>query len=52
MADFVVDADIIFLPCGFLLLYSIFFIPRLISAVADCISTVLLHNHGVALVRI
>jgi len=25
MADFVVDADIIFLPCGFILLYSIFF---------------------------
>ena len=29
----VADADIIFLPCGFYL--SIFFIPRLISAVAD-----------------
>jgi len=47
---------IIFLPCGFsfllssffLLLYSSFF-PRLISAVADWMST---STHGVALVRI
>ena len=35
-------ADIIFLPCGFFLLSS-FFIPRLISAVADWMSTILLH---------
>ena len=36
--------------CRFLLL-SFFFIPRLISAVAEWMSTILLHN-GVALVRI
>jgi len=33
----VADADIIFVPCGFF-----FFIPRLISAVADWMSTILL----------
>jgi len=33
-------ADIIFLPCGFFLS---FFFPRLISAAADWMSTVLLH---------
>jgi len=37
----VADADIIFLPCGFFL--SIFFIPRLISAAADWMSTILPH---------
>jgi len=36
------NADIIFLPCGFFLLLSSF-IPRLISAVADWMSTILLH---------
>ena len=36
----VADADIIFLPCGFFLS---FFIPRLISAVADWMSTILRH---------
>ena len=36
----VADVDIIFLPCGFFL--SIFF-PRLISAAADWMSTILLH---------
>ena len=36
----VADADIIFLPCGF---YISFFFPRLISAVADCMSTILWH---------
>jgi len=39
----VADADIIFLPCDFFLLSSIFFIPRLISAVVDWVSTILLH---------
>ena len=34
----VADADIIFLPCGFFLL---FFLPRLISAVADWMFTIL-----------
>ena len=37
----VADADIIFLPCGFFFL-SIFF-PRLISAVAEWMSTILVH---------
>jgi len=37
----VADADIIFLSCFFLL--SSFFFPRLISAVADWMSTILLH---------
>jgi len=37
----VADADIIFLPCYFFL--SSFFIPRLISAAADWMSTILLH---------
>ena len=36
----VADADIIFLPCGFFLS---FFIPRLISAVGDWMSTTLPH---------
>ena len=40
----VADADIIFLPCGFFLsIFYLFFIPRLISAVAQWISTILLH---------
>ena len=43
MAACVADADIILLSCGFFLLSSSFFIPRLISAVADCMSTILLH---------
>jgi len=37
----VADVDIIFLPCGFDLLLSSF--PRLISAVADWMSTIRLH---------
>jgi len=39
---------------SFVLFLSFFFlfVPRLISAVADWISTILLHAHGVALVRI
>jgi len=36
-----VDADIIFLPCGFFFYLSFF--PRLISAVADWMSTILPH---------
>jgi len=39
----VADADIIFLPCGFYLLLSFLFFPRLVSAVADWMSTILLH---------
>jgi len=40
----VADADIIFLPCGFFLsILHLFFIPRLISAVAHWMSTILLH---------
>ena len=37
----VADADIIFLPCGFFLssIFFLFFIPRLISAAADCSHT-------------
>jgi len=46
----VADADIKFLPCGFLFYYLFF--PRLISAVADWMSTILLHYTSVALVRI
>jgi len=38
----VADVEIIFLPCGFFYLSSFFF-PRLISAVADWMSTILLH---------
>jgi len=35
-------ANIIFLPCGFFLSFFLsFFIPRLISAVGDCMSTIL-----------
>ena len=41
----IADADIIFLPGGFFLLLSSFFIPRLISAVADWISTKTTHIH-------
>jgi len=37
----VADADIIFLPCDFCLL--LFFIPRLISAVADWMFAILRH---------
>jgi len=44
MAALCNSGAIIFLPCNFyLLLLSIFFIPRLISAVADWMSTILLH---------
>ena len=39
----VAGADIIFLPCGYFFLSSSFFFPRLISAVADWMSTILLH---------
>ena len=41
----VADADIIFLPCGFFLssIFYLFFIPRLISAAADWMSTILPH---------
>ena len=42
----VADADIIFLPCDFFLssvFLSIFFIPRLISAAADWMPTILPH---------
>jgi len=39
---FIADADIIFLPCSFYILSS-FFIPRLISAAADWMSTILPH---------
>jgi len=35
----VADSDIISSPCGFCYLYSFFFFPRLISAVADWMST-------------
>jgi len=34
---------IIFLPCGFFLSSSFFFFPRLISAVTDRMSAILLH---------
>jgi len=37
----IADADIIFLPCDFYRLLSFF--PRLISAVAEWMSTILLH---------
>jgi len=37
----VADAEIIFLSCGFFFL--LFLIPRLISAVTDWMSTILLH---------
>jgi len=43
----VADADIIFLPCGFYLLLSSF-LPRLISAVADWMSTILAHVVGLS----
>ena len=39
---------IIFLPCSFFL-SIFFFIPRLISAAADWMSTILASTHGVAL---
>jgi len=43
----VADADIIFLPCGFVSFFylssSIFFFPRLISAATDWMSTILPH---------
>ena len=35
---------IIFLPCGFFYLHLLLSFPRLISAVADWMSTILLHN--------
>jgi len=38
----VADADITFLPCGFFYLLSFF--PRLISAVADWMSTIFPHT--------
>ena len=54
MAAGVPDADIIFSSCGFfflsIFLLSFFFYPRLISAVPDWMSIILLH--GVASVRI
>jgi len=34
---------ITFLPCGFVFLLSFFFFPRLFSAVADWVSTILTH---------
>ena len=42
---YVIGQAIIFLPCGFFLssIYLSFFIPRLISAVADWMSTILWH---------
>jgi len=39
---YVIGQAVIFLPCGFYLLLSIFF-PRLILAVADWMSTILSH---------
>jgi len=42
MAACVADAYIIFLPCGFFF-YLLFFFPRQISAVAEWMSTILLH---------
>jgi len=40
----VADTDIIFLPCGFFLYIFLFYLfPRLISAVADWMSTILPH---------
>ena len=38
---YVIGADIVFLPCGFYLLSIFFFIPRLISAAAGWMSTIL-----------
>jgi len=38
---YVADADIISLPCGFFFFFLLFFFPRLISAVADFMSTIL-----------
>jgi len=38
----VADADIIFLPCGYFL-YLLFSFRRLISAVADWVSAILVH---------
>jgi len=51
MAACVADADTIFLPRGFYLLLSSSFFPRLISAVADWMSTILAHM-VLAVVRI
>ena len=44
-SPYVIGQTIIFLPCSFFLLSSIFFFlfPRLISAVGDWMSTILLH---------
>ena len=45
-SPYVIGQTIIFLPCSFFLLLlssSSFFIPRLISAVTDWMSTILLH---------
>jgi len=39
MAAYVIGQAIIFLPCGFFFFFSFFF-PRLISAVADWMSTI------------
>jgi len=40
---YIIGQAIIFLPCGFYLLSSFLFFPRLISAVADWMSTILPH---------
>jgi len=45
----VVDADIIFLPCGFFLSFCLFFSPNLSGRRLDVYHTL---THGVALVRI
>jgi len=42
-SPYVIGQTIIFLPCSFFLLLSSSFFPRLISAVGDWMSTILLH---------
>ena len=50
---YVIGQAIIFLPCGFYLLLSIFcFFPRLISAAAECMDVYHTSTHDVALLRI
>jgi len=44
------SAGIIFLSCGFFFFFSLFFFPRLISAVGESMPTILIHR--VALVQI